>query len=72
MTANARKIPSYRLHKPTGQSVVRLDGRDFYLGKYGSEESRESYHRKIAEWLAHGRVAPPGGRATPTPGLPAP
>ena len=59
MTTKARKIPSYRLHKPTGQSVVRLDGRDFYLGKYGTEESREAYHRKVAEWLALGRVAIP-------------
>ena len=31
---NARKstIPSYRLHKPSGQAVVTLNGRDHYLG----------------------------------------
>lgn len=24
----------YRLHKASGQAVVTLDGRDFYLGEY--------------------------------------
>ena len=27
---------SYRLHKPTGQAVVTLEGRDFYLGRHTS------------------------------------
>lgn len=35
MSTRPRKAPSYRLHKPTGQAVVRIDGRDFYLGKHG-------------------------------------
>jgi integrase len=55
MSTRPRKIPSYRLHKPTGQAVVRLDGRDCYLGKHGSEASQESYRRLIAEWLTNGR-----------------
>jgi integrase len=58
MNARTRKIPSYRLHKPTGQAVVRLDGRDFYLGKHGTEESHEAYRRRIAEWLTHGPIKP--------------
>jgi hypothetical protein len=53
----SRKIPAYRLHKPTGQAVVRLDGRDFYLGKHGTEPSREKYRRTVAEWLT-ASVAP--------------
>lgn len=44
-------IPAYRLHS-TGQGVVRLDGRDIYLGKHGTAESRERYNRVVAEWLA--------------------
>ena len=60
MSAKPRKIPSYRLHKPTGQAVVRLDGHDFYLGKYGTPESQESYHRKVAEWVTAGVVASSG------------
>jgi hypothetical protein len=47
------RIPSYRLHKPTGLAVVRLNGRDFYLGKHGSPESKIEYRRLISEWLAN-------------------
>jgi hypothetical protein len=36
--------------------VVRIDGRDFYLGKFGSEESQQRYDRLIAQWLANGRT----------------
>ena len=55
MIAKHAHVPSYRLHKATGQAVVTLDGRDFYLGKHGTAESREAYDRMIAEWLASGR-----------------
>jgi integrase len=55
MSTRSRTIPSYRLHKPTGQAVVRLNGRDCYLGKHDTEASREKYHRLIAEWLATGQ-----------------
>ena len=48
------RVPKYRLHKPKGLGVVRLNGRDIYLGKYGSEESHAEYRRVIAEWLAAG------------------
>ena len=33
------RVPKYRLHKPTGLAVVRLSGRDLYLGPYGTPES---------------------------------
>jgi hypothetical protein len=29
------RIPSYRLHKPTGQAVVTIDGKDHYLALHG-------------------------------------
>jgi integrase len=35
-----------------------MDGRDFYLGKFGSPESRAEYDRLLAEWLANGRRLP--------------
>jgi hypothetical protein len=44
--------PSYLLHKPTGQARVRIDGKDHYLGLYGSQESRNRCHDVIAEWFA--------------------
>jgi integrase len=56
-------IPSYRLHKQSGQAVVTLpDGlgnrRDVLLGRYGSPESRAEYARVLAEWEANGRRLP--------------
>jgi integrase len=42
------------LHRPTGQAVVRIDGRDHYLGRHGSPASHEKYRRRIAEWLTAG------------------
>jgi hypothetical protein len=43
------RVPSYRLHKPTNQAIVVIRGRMFYLGRYGSTESRAEYTRIIAE-----------------------
>lgn len=51
MSSHHHRIPSYRLHRPTGQAVVRLDGRDHYLGRHDTPTSREAYDRLIAEWL---------------------
>jgi integrase len=48
----AARIPSYRLHRPSGQAVVTLDGRDRYLGKHNTPESQSEYERLISEWLA--------------------
>src|SRR5262249_23440196 len=56
MPARHLRVPSYRLHKPTGLAVVSIGGRDVYLGKHESSESRAEYDRIIAEWLATGRV----------------
>ena len=52
------RLPSYRHHKPSGQAVVTLNGRDFYLGEFDSPSSREGYDRLICEWLSHGRQLP--------------
>jgi site-specific recombinase XerD len=53
------KVPSYRLHKPTHQAIVVIKGRTFYLGRYGSLQSRAEYNRIIGEWLAQGGGLPP-------------
>jgi integrase len=45
-------LPTYRLYKRTGQAVVTIDGRDHYLGLFGSLESRHKYQRLIDAWLA--------------------
>lgn len=52
------QVPSYRLHRQSGQAIVTLSGRDVLLGEHGSRESREKYNRLTAEWHANGRRAP--------------
>src|SRR5215216_3908746 len=59
-----RRPPSYRHHKATGQAVVTLNGKDFYLGVHGTPASKQKYDRLIAEWYANGRqVMPKAGSA---------
>ena len=31
--------PKYRKHKVSGQDIVKLDGKDFYLGPYGTSKT---------------------------------
>lgn len=53
-----RSIPKYRKKCRPGsepQAVVTLNGRDHYLGLYGSRASKAEYDRLIGEWLASGR-----------------
>lgn len=57
-TKKEPQTPKYRLHRASGQAVVTLDARDFYLGEYRSAESRAAYDRLIAEWLTNGRRCP--------------
>lgn len=47
--------PSLRLHTPTKQAVVRLNGKDPYRGRRGTPESQARDDRLIAEWLSRGR-----------------
>jgi hypothetical protein len=51
-------LPKYRKHRPSGQAVVTISGKDHYLGPHGSKASVREYDRSIAEWLARGRTAP--------------
>ena len=61
-----KRTPSLRLHKPSGRAVVTLDGKDHYLGKFDSAESRENYHRLLAEWMSSRKfTAPSGAKANP-------
>lgn len=52
------KVPSYRRHKPSGQAVVTLDGKDIYLGRWDTQASHDAYERVVGEWLANGRSLP--------------
>ncbi|MBL8879291.1 MAG: site-specific integrase [Phycisphaerales bacterium] len=58
------KTPSYRGREGYTQAIVTLTDsvtkkrRDYWLGQHGTPESRELYHRLIAEWEAAGRRLP--------------
>jgi integrase len=51
-------LPKYRKHRASGQAVVTLKGRDFYLGPHGTKASHYEYDRLIGEYLASGRSLP--------------
>ena len=51
-----RSLPKYRKHKATGQAIVTIGCRDFYLGPHGTKASKTEYDRLISEWLAEGRL----------------
>jgi len=64
MARPRNRIPSYLRHQRSGQARVRIHGRDIYLGRFGSPESKEAYARLIAEHFANGEsesVTVPGG-----------
>lgn len=44
-------IPSYGLHRATGQARVRIDGKDVYLGPHGSEESKRQYEQIVRKLI---------------------
>lgn len=50
------RVPSYGCHKPSGQALVTLNGRDISLGKWRTKTSRDEYERVVGEWLANGRL----------------
>ena len=47
-------VPGYRKHR-SGQARVTINGRDYYLGPYGTKASKREYDRLVAENLASGR-----------------
>ena len=51
MPTLVKSIPTYRKHRASGQAVVSLNGRDFYLGPHGTRASKLEYDRLIGEWL---------------------
>ena len=52
----ALRKPSYLLHRPSGQARVRIDGRDHYLGKFGSPEAQARYDLLVSDWLRNKSV----------------
>lgn len=48
-----KKLPTYRLHKASGQAITRIFGRDYYLGPFDSPESKKEFARLLAESLTN-------------------
>ncbi|MFM7867759.1 MAG: hypothetical protein ACKPHU_26390 [Planctomycetaceae bacterium] len=61
MARRSNVCPSYLLHQPTGQARVRINGKDYYLGEYGSEESRVRYGEIIAKYASGQALEPFSG-----------
>jgi integrase len=58
-----KRIPKYGKHSASGQAVVCIHGKDYYLGPWRSLASRAEYDRLIAEYLASGRQNVAAGEA---------
>ncbi len=54
MPLRSKSDPKYRHYKPKNLAVVRLDGRDHYLGRHDSPESWQAYYQLLAEWRTTG------------------
>ncbi len=51
-----RATPKYCHHGASGQAVVTIQGRDYYLGPHGTKASKIECDRLVGECLAHSRV----------------
>jgi hypothetical protein len=69
MPRRRNSVPSFRLHRQSGQAIVTLTdaltGRrhDVLLGHFDTPASRQEYARIIAEWEGRGRQSPASGPA---------
>ena len=63
MRGPSKTPPKYRKHRRSGQAIVTLDGKDFYLGPHGTKTSKAEYDRLVGEWLTNGRRLPVQGPA---------
>jgi hypothetical protein len=57
------ETPKYRRHA-SGNARVRINGKDIYLGPYGTSESKREYNRIVGEWLANHRTLPLSARGS--------
>lgn len=69
--AKAGTVPQLQHHRATGQARVKIAGRDYYCGRWGSKDSIAKYHRLLAEYFnSHG--APPVLEGRPVAAPPTP
>ncbi|MEM7806546.1 MAG: site-specific integrase [Planctomycetota bacterium] len=58
--------PKHCLHRPSGRGYVRLNGRVFYTGPYGTDEASDEYARLVRTWKNNNRRIPPASPAAAT------
>lgn len=46
--SQSKKVPKYRRHL-RGTAFVKFQGKTYYLGKYGTDESRKRYRRFLEQ-----------------------
>lgn len=46
------RVPKYSHHKSSNRARVRINGKDHFLGRWQSTESKRRYRELIAEWRA--------------------
>ena len=59
------KSPKYRRQRRGGEkdlAFVELNGKRFYLGKYGTDESNREYRRFVIEWMSRDGLPCADGR----------
>lgn len=49
------RLPSFRLHKASGQGMTNIRGKDYYFGPFEAPESRRKFNRLLAEYLSADR-----------------
>jgi integrase len=52
-------LPSYRHHRARNCGVVTIDGKDYYLGRYGTPASKQKYAALIRAWQERQQQAIP-------------
>ncbi len=45
------KIPSYRLHKASGQGTTKLQGKCYYFGSFGDPESKRRLNELMSQYV---------------------
>lgn len=48
-----KKLPGYLRHPATNQARTIIQGKTYYLGIYGSKESRDKYDELMREYLCY-------------------
>jgi hypothetical protein len=67
----AGTVPKLQHHRATGQARVKIAGRDYYCGRWGSKQSIAKYRRLLAEYF-NGNGSPPVSEGRPVPRQDAP